>query len=347
MSDVPSTPSIVIRPVALNQSLQFFWGPPNSNTVPIDAYVLSNTIPAIQEIYSPSTFITTIGSLDNRSSYTFSLSASNAAGLGPAATFRTVQPGNKPPYSCYNIKTDILTASTAMIQWEDPFTNDGGADVKWHTIVATPSNNAYPVVKKGAPAYARQRYIAGLNPNTTYSFKVFTVNDPGYSPFNTFYNGLITNVYTSGYFNDDPTWFLTQTPAYTVSNTTDFTNISSSTNGYIPLGGSYDYYSVEWKGLFYCQATGSHTFYTVSDDASYLWIGSNAVSGYTTSNALVQNGGIHDTTEVSSSITLTAGRYYPIRIQYGESDGGDDCSVSVSTPTLARTPYFNNLFFNA
>ena len=55
------------------------------------------------------------------------------------------------------------------------------------------------------------------------------------------------------------------------------------------------YYSVEWTGVFYAPVSGTYTFYLASDDSSYLWLGDNALSGYTISNCLVNsayNGGI-------------------------------------------------------
>ena len=80
--------------------------------------------------------------------------------------------------------------------------------------------------------------------------------------------------------------------------------------------------SIEYKGYFLATYTGTHTFYLNSDDGSYLWIGLTALSGYTTSNALINNGGLHGIGEVSATISLVAGTYYPIRIQFGNGPAG-------------------------
>ena len=77
---------------------------------------------------------------------------------------------------------------------------------------------------------------------------------------------------------------------------------------------SAEYYSFQWTGYFKPNVTGSHSFYIASDDASYLWLGTSAVSGYTTGNAFVNNGGAHGVQWRSASINLTAGRYYPMRM---------------------------------
>ena len=68
-----------------------------------------------------------------------------------------------------------------------------------------------------------------------------------------------------------------------------------------------------------------------------MWVGSNAITGFTTANAIVNNGGTHAARERSGTISLTAGVYYPIRIQFGESGGGDIMTFYYSTPTIILT----------
>lgn len=120
-------------------------------------------------------------------------------------------------------------------------------------------------------------------------------------------------------------------------------------NPYIQLSGfdTGDGFSVQWLGYFKPPVTDVYTFYTTSDDASYVWIGDNAVSGYTISNALVKNGGPHTSTEKYSRVQLTEGadQYYPIRIQYGDFNGAQTISVSYSTPNITKTNNFNNLIY--
>ena len=65
--------------------------------------------------------------------------------------------------------------------------------------------------------------------------------------------------------------------------------------------------------------------------------GSNALSGFSTANATINNGGLNGPVEVSGTSALTAGVYYPIRIQFGESGGGDVMSFNHSTATIGKT----------
>ena len=105
--------------------------------------------------------------------------------------------------------------------------------------------------------------------------------------------------------------------------------------------------SIEYKGYFLASYTGTHTFYLNSDDASYLWLGLTALSGYTTTNALVNNGGLHGPTEVSATISLVAGTYYPIRIQFGNNTGPGVMTASYEHTGQAKTStWTGKIFYN-
>mgnify|MGYP003349097529 CR=1 FL=1 len=92
----------------------------------------------------------------------------------------------------------------------------------------------------------------------------------------------------------------------------------------LEAGDTGDYFSIEWIGYFRPLVSGLYKFYTYSDDGSYLWIGNDALSGFTTNNATVNNGGLHGGQLAGGNVqvNLTAGQYYPIRVQYYELQGG-------------------------
>lgn len=149
-----------------------------------------------------------------------------------------------------------------------------------------------------------------------------------------YYDGLWHDTY-AGYFNDDPQFFVVNSPS-----SFGYPDTISITDASIP-----EYTSIEWRGFFLAPTTDTYTFYTASDDASYLWIGDVAVSGFTTSNALVNNGGLHGLQEASGSIALVEGTYYPIRIQAGNNQVTGGCLVSWSNSTQAQTATFTGLVF--
>ena len=144
-----------------------------------------------------------------------------------------------------------------------------------------------------------------------------------------------------GYFNDVPSFFATaaQKAAPNNYNGTDTTIAESSL-----LNNT----SIEYKGYFLATYTGTHTFSLASDDGSWLWIGLNALSGFTTANALVKNGGLHAVVEVSATISLVAGTYYPIRIQFGNGPAGPGAlTASYAHSGQAKTStWTGKIFYN-
>ena len=158
----------------------------------------------------------------------------------------------------------------------------------------------------------------------------------------TYVAGLYKTTY-SGYFADNVNFFATATsqtfgtnPATSVQTTA--ISEASSDDG--------SYFSCQWLGYFKPTTTENYKFSTSSDDASYMWIGATAITGFTTANATVNNGGAHGNTEVSSAfISLTAGVYYPIRIQFGEAGGGDVLTFNYSTLTITKTTNVTGLVF--
>jgi hypothetical protein len=145
--------------------------------------------------------------------------------------------------------------------------------------------------------------------------------------------GLYRRTY-AGYFADDVAFFATATQtAAAVDSTLSIAETPTTT-------------SIQWLGYFVPATTETYTFFTNSDDASYLWIGATAVTGFTTGNALVDNGGTHGAQERSGSVALTAGVRYAIRIQTGNGGGPGTHSTSFSTPTITKTSAFTSRVFH-
>jgi hypothetical protein len=157
----------------------------------------------------------------------------------------------------------------------------------------------------------------------------------------TYNAGLYKTTY-AGYFADVVSFFATATPTTYGSNPATSVQTTSIVENGTDDGSDF---SCQWIGYFKPTTSETYTFYTSSDDASYMWIGSNAQSGFTTTNATVKNGGLHGTVEQSGSIALTAGTYYPIRIQFGERGGGDVLTFNYSTPTISKTTNVTGLVF--
>ena len=61
------------------------------------------------------------------------------------------------------------------------------------------------------------------------------------------------------------------------------------------------------------------------------------IGARSTSNAVVNNSGLHGTREVSGTIDLVAGKLYPILVYFGENTGGDQITVSFTPPGGTKT----------
>ena len=160
------------------------------------------------------------------------------------------------------------------------------------------------------------------------------------SPIN--YNAGLYKTTYAGYFADNVSFFATAIP--TTYGANPATSVQTTTISE-PATDDGSNFSCQWLGYFKPTTTETYTFYTNSDDASYMWIGTNALSGFSTTNATVNNGGLHAPQETSGTASLTAGVYYPIRIQFGEAGGGDVLTFNYSTSTITKTIDVTGLVF--
>lgn len=150
--------------------------------------------------------------------------------------------------------------------------------------------------------------------------------------------GVKRDYYDAGYYNDDPFWFNYETPSSTTYPTDA---IEEPTDGSDPPSN----FSVRWTGYFKAPTTETYTFYLESDDSSHMWIGPTAKVGWTIDNVFIDNGGVHGPYEVSNTISLVSGNYYPIQVFFGEETGGSVCTFSYSTDTIPKTTDLTGLVY--
>lgn len=100
---------------------------------------------------------------------------------------------------------------------------------------------------------------------------------------------------------------------------------------YVSFGSQNDptesYYTFEWVGYFKAPSSGDFNFYIDSDDDVFFWIGTNALG--TANTELNAHMGVSGASEEknTNSVTLIANRYYPVRIQFGEYSGAEQCQI--------------------
>jgi hypothetical protein len=158
-------------------------------------------------------------------------------------------------------------------------------------------------------------------------------------------NGLVWISY-NGYFNNNVNYFSSASllNGYNGASTgfsLDFSSLAAATSN--NFNGQTDF-SIQFLGYFYTKSySGTWTFQTSSDDASFLWIGAVATSGYTTANALVSNGQCCRT--ISTTISLNANTYYPIRMQYGNGPTLYTLILTITRPDSVSFTNGNGYFF--
>jgi hypothetical protein len=148
--------------------------------------------------------------------------------------------------------------------------------------------------------------------------------------------GIKNDLYTSGYYADDLSWFEGRTP----TSTTYPTNVIQD-----PPSDDGSNFSRRWTGYFKAPTSETYTFYTTSDNASMMWIGDVAKSGWSLGNATVNNSGLHASLEKSGTAVLMAGRYYPIQIFFGDGGGDHVLTFSYSTPSITKTTNLTGLIY--
>lgn len=142
------------------------------------------------------------------------------------------------------------------------------------------------------------------------------------------------SAYWEGYSSNIPGYISTLT--YYLSGQTSIAGSNSLSEG-SPGVNNY------WTGYFYAPSTGVYNFYVTTTKSALLWVGSNALSAYSSSsNSLISN--IVDSSNVtqstSASVTLEAG-YHPFSVLYGYLPYPQQYSfyylVEASGPTFSRT----------
>ena len=86
-------------------------------------------------------------------------------------------------------------------------------------------------------------------------------------------------------------------------------------------------YSVRWTGQVRANFSQTYTFYTVSNDGVRLWVNNQM---------LINNWSDHAATENAGSIALQAGQWYPITIEYYQSGGTAQISLSYASPSTPK-----------
>ncbi|WP_426747621.1 FG-GAP-like repeat-containing protein [Myxococcus faecalis] len=171
---LPSPPSAPVQLTGVYHAgqLELDWQPPaNDGGRPVTSYRLVSTPAGVDQSFPASPTVARLSTLTPGATYTFTLTASNSVGAGPATTSAPIQLRAQP-----RAPTDVRVHSTsagAVVRW-NPASAPATDPVTGYVVTATPGGGSVTV-----PASARVATVPGLATGTTYLFQVKARNSAG------------------------------------------------------------------------------------------------------------------------------------------------------------------------
>jgi len=138
---------------------------------------------------------------------------------------------------------------------------------------------------------------------------------------------FLTNAYNSNPTNGSGSAGLWRMGVDGVAKTVAAAGMASEWDVFQGVARQTEHFSVRWTGTVTPKATGDYVFTTLADDGARLWVnGKNIIDDWTG----------HPVTEDRGTVTLQAGRKYPIRLEYYNGSGGGAIHFFWQGPVRAR-----------
>ena len=180
----PDAPASVAA-VAGNQSAVISWTQPTSypvwtgglRPVPLDYKIQWTDRGRTQEKIVHDALETTVETLKNGTTYTFSVSATNAAGEGPARRSEPVTPSSEVPGPPTAVSAKAAASGEVNISWKAA--NGRGRPITGYSVSASEGSGAAQQIASGltATTYRATAGTGGLELGKSYTFTVVALND--------------------------------------------------------------------------------------------------------------------------------------------------------------------------
>jgi len=188
LSATPAAPAAPtgVSATATQGSATVTWTAPSPGTSPITSYTVTPYIgstarPATTVTGSPPATSATISGLTNGITYTFTVTATNAVGSGPASTASNPVTPSAPtaPAAPASLAATPGNAS-AIVAWTAPAAD--GSPITSYTVTPYIGSTAQPATTVTGSPPATSATISGLTNGTTYTFTVTATNAVGTGP---------------------------------------------------------------------------------------------------------------------------------------------------------------------
>ncbi len=242
-------------------------------------------------------------------------SASQARQIVPESQ---LLPTYQPPRTPGSLTATPISGTQVNLAWVDQAATETGYRVDRATDAAFTQN----LVSVALAANARRHQAHSLATETTYFFRVVALNGmlESVGATATATTPAQPNGLAATYFNNSD---FTGT---TFSRIDSVVNFNWGTGSPHPSIGR-DTFSVQWTGRIEPLSTGTHTFFTTSNDGVRLWVNNQLI---------INNWTRHGTTVNTGRIDLVAGQRYDIRMEYFEHTGTAVARLEWQSATLLR-----------
>lgn len=188
----PGAPSDVAA-TAGNASATVSWTAPVSDggspltSYTVTPYVGTTAQPATTVTGNPPPLTATVNGLANGTTYTFTVTATNAAGSSPPSSPSNAVTPAAPAATAPGAPTDVTAVAgnaSATVSWAAP-ASDGGSALTSYAVTPYVGTSPQPETAVGGSPPPTSTTIGGLTNGTTYTFTVRAVNAVGAGPAST------------------------------------------------------------------------------------------------------------------------------------------------------------------